>query len=92
LSPFLLGALAGMSFGGLTVAVRWATRRGADAEIGAFAATALAAVALAAAAVPSAVAGGIDTGTVAPFLALGLIAPGASQIALTSAVAHAGPS
>lgn len=88
----LFAALAGVSFGALTVAVRWGTRHGADPEIGALVATTLGFAACAIVAAPSVTAHGIDVGPLLPFLAVGLIAPGASQIVLTLAVGHAGPS
>jgi drug/metabolite transporter (DMT)-like permease len=46
----------------------------------------------AAVALPSAVTDGVDPGELWPFFAAGLIVPGASQILLTLAVRHAGPS
>jgi drug/metabolite transporter (DMT)-like permease len=88
----LLAAFAGASFGALAVAVRWGLGRGADPEVGALVAATLAVVASAIAATPSLATRGVDTGALWPFLAAGLIAPGASQIFLTVAVRHAGPS
>jgi uncharacterized membrane protein len=84
--------LAGASFGALTVAVRWGLYRAAEPEVGALVAAALGAFASAAAAAPSAAAQGLDIGKLWPFLAAGLIAPGASQVFLTLAVRHAGAS
>lgn len=88
----LLAASAGVSFGALTVAVRWGILRGANPEIGALVAATLGVALSGIVAAPSIAAGGIDTGALLPFLAAGLIAPGTSQIVLTSAVSHAGAS
>jgi drug/metabolite transporter (DMT)-like permease len=88
----VLAVLAGASFGALAVAVRWGLYRAAEPEVGALVAAALGAVASAAAAAPSAAAQGLDIGKLWPFLAAGLIAPGASQVFLTLAVRHAGAS
>lgn len=87
----LLAALAGASFGGLTVAVQWGIRRCADLEVGAFIAVAIGAIAVAVVSVPSAAAAGIDVGGLLPFFGAGLLAPGASQIMMTLAVRNAGP-
>jgi drug/metabolite transporter (DMT)-like permease len=88
----LLAAVAGASFGALAVAVRWGLRRDVDPEVGALIATALAAAASLILAAPSLAADGVDGGALMPFVAAGLIAPGASQIVLTFAVGDAGPS
>jgi drug/metabolite transporter (DMT)-like permease len=88
----LLAAIAGASFGALTVAVRWGLHRSADAEVGALAATAVGVAASAAMAAPSAASYRFDVAALWPFVAAGAIAPGASQIALTLAVRHAGAS
>jgi uncharacterized membrane protein len=88
----LLAALAGASFGALAVAVRWGLRRGADPELGALVAATIGAVASTALAAPSAAASGVELSELWPFFVAGLIAPGASQIFLTLAVRHAGPS
>jgi drug/metabolite transporter (DMT)-like permease len=87
-----LAALAGFSFGALAVAVRWGLGRGVDAELGALVAAAIGAAVSCAVAVPAAARHGVDLGRLWPFLAVGLIAPGASQVFLTLAVRHAGPS
>jgi drug/metabolite transporter (DMT)-like permease len=92
MSAAALAALAGVSFGALAVAVRWGLRRGADPEVGALVAAVVGVVASAAVAAPSATTRGVDTGELWPFFAVGLIAPGASQIILTLAVRYAGPS
>lgn len=91
MAAVLLAALAGASFGALTVAVRWGIRRRGDPDVGALVAATVGVFSSAIVAAPSA-ARGVDLGELWPFLAAGLIAPGASQIFLTRAVRHAGPS
>jgi drug/metabolite transporter (DMT)-like permease len=86
------GSLAGAAFGALTVAVRWGTDRGADPQAGMLVAVAVGLAASAGVAAPSIATHGLDVGPLVPFLAAGLLAPGASQILLTLAVGHAGPS
>jgi drug/metabolite transporter (DMT)-like permease len=88
----LLAALAGASFGALTVAVQWGIRRCPEPGVGALVAVTIAVIASAIVAAPSAAAQGVDVGELWPFFIAGLIAPGASQISLTLAVRHAGPS
>ena len=63
-----------------------------DSHIGALAAAIVGFVATAVVAAPSAVSHGVEAGELWPFFAAGLMAPGASQIFLTLAVRHAGPS
>jgi drug/metabolite transporter (DMT)-like permease len=92
MTTVLLAASAGASFGALTVAVRWGIGRGADPEVGALVAVTVGVALIGIVAAPSIAAAGIDSGALLPFLAAGLIAPGVSQILLTSAVSHAGPS
>jgi drug/metabolite transporter (DMT)-like permease len=87
-----LAALAGASFGALTVAVRWGIARGGDPEVGILVAATIGLSVAAAAAVPSVAAHGVEVRPLLPFLGAGVIAPGASQIALTGAVRDAGPS
>ena len=92
MSSVLLAAVAGLCLGALAVAVRWGLERGVSAEAGALCAAASGAAAGVVAALPSAVHDGVDLGQLWPFFAVGLLAPGASQICLTLAVRHAGPS
>ena len=87
-----LAALAGASFGALTVATRWGMRRSTNPELGALVAATVGAGVTAIIAAPSVAAYTTDSGALLPFLAAGLLAPGASQILLTAAVKHAGPS
>jgi drug/metabolite transporter (DMT)-like permease len=89
--------VAGFAFGALSVAVR-AGLSGVDSpEIGAFAATAFAAALCAAVAGVGAVAGGVGAvaggirvGALWPYLVVGGLAPGVSQLCLTFAVRSAG--
>lgn len=87
----LLGLLAGALFGAMTVAVRAGLGRGGDPAVGSvvIASTALAVALLLA--VPSA-AGGVPVAELWPFLAVGFLVPGVSQIVFVLAVRHAGPS
>jgi drug/metabolite transporter (DMT)-like permease len=83
-------AVAGLAFGSLSVAVR-AGLSGADSpELGAFAATAFGAALCAAIGAFHALAGGIRLGTLWPYLIVGGLAPGGSQLCLTFAVRSAG--
>jgi drug/metabolite transporter (DMT)-like permease len=84
----LFGALAGAGFGALMVAVRHGLTRGVDPFAGAVAMAGLAAVA----AVPSLVVEETGWSDLWPYLIVGLIAPGASQLILIMAVRDAGPS
>jgi len=88
----LFGALAGLGFGLLAVAVRDALRRGGDAEVGA---VVLATVALAVAAGAAAVAGNLShvrVGDLWQFFLIGLLVPGSSQILFIQSIRLAGPS
>jgi drug/metabolite transporter (DMT)-like permease len=78
-------------FGAMTVVLRFALRRAPGAELGAFATTVTAlAVALVALALSPSGAG--DTGGLALFALVGMLAPGGSQLLFTMAVRDAGPS
>lgn len=83
-------AVAGFAFGALSVAVRAGLSGGGSPELGAFAATAFGAVLCAAASGLGAVPGGVRLGTLWPYLVVGGLAPGVSQICLTFAVHSAG--
>jgi drug/metabolite transporter (DMT)-like permease len=88
----LFGALAGAGFGALMVAVRHGLKRGVDPFAGAVAMAAVAAVVAVVAAIPSLVVEEASWWDLWPFLIVGLIAPGASQLILIMAVRDAGPS
>jgi probable blue pigment (indigoidine) exporter len=83
-------AIAGLAFGSLSVAVRAGLSGGGCPEVGAFAATACAAALCAAIGGLSALAGSTRLGTLWPYLIVGGLAPGVSQICLTFAVRSAG--
>jgi drug/metabolite transporter (DMT)-like permease len=85
-----LAALAGAAFGALAVAVRGGLRQGVQPALGAIAATAVALVVSTALTALSGVSAP-DMATLWPFVAVGALAPGASQILLTLAVENAGP-
>ncbi len=75
-------------FGAMTVALRFALARVADAEVGALW-TIVAAFVIT---LPFAAAGDVDLGGIWPFLLAGVLGPGASQLLFTLAVRDAGPS
>lgn len=83
-------AVAGLAFGALSVAVRAGLSEAESPELGAFAATAFGAALCATVAVLGQPAGGIKVGTLWPYLIVGGLAPGVSQICLTFAVRSAG--
>jgi drug/metabolite transporter (DMT)-like permease len=88
----LFGALAGLGFGLLAVAIRVALRRGGDVEVGALVVASLAfLVSLAAAAAHGDLAH-VDLGELWPFALIGFLVPGASQIVFIQSVRLAGPS
>ena len=83
---------AGAAFGSLTVAVRFGLDRSGDPQLGALTVALVSVLAAVGLAAPSVARSGIDLETLWPFLAVGLLAPGASQLFLTLAVRDAGPS
>jgi drug/metabolite transporter (DMT)-like permease len=89
----LLGCLAGIAFGAMTVAVRFGLRHGARPEAGALAASLVGAAIAAAAALVSGVSpAGFAEGRVWVFLLIGAFVPGISQAFFVAAVRDAGPS
>jgi drug/metabolite transporter (DMT)-like permease len=84
----LLAVTSAFLFGAMTVAIRLALRRGADAEAGALF-TVLTALVIT---LPFALAQERDPAGVWPFLLAGLLGPGLSQLLFTLAVREAGPS
>ena len=88
----LLGLLAGVLFGAMTVAVRAGLLRGGDSALGGVVITGSAFVIAAALAVPSVAAEGLDLDTLLPFAAIGFFVPGLSQLLFILAVRYAGPS
>jgi drug/metabolite transporter (DMT)-like permease len=87
MAAVLLALASAAFFGALAVAIRLATRRGADPEAGALATTAISLVACGSAAL--AIGGDIEG--LWPFVLAGMIAPGASQILFFRAVRDIGP-
>jgi drug/metabolite transporter (DMT)-like permease len=83
---------AGAAFGSLTVAMRFGLDRSTDPQLGTLAVALVAVLVSGGLAAPSVAGSGIDLETLWPFLAVGLLAPGASQLFLTLAVRDAGPS
>lgn len=88
----LFGALAGALFGALAVAVRGGLRRGADPEVGAIVVVGVGLAVTVVLAIPSMVGEHVSLGDLWPFVLVGVLAPGASQILLILAVRDAGPS
>lgn len=89
----LLALLSAVSFGAMTVAVRFGLRACPDPELGALATTTIAFLVVAAAAGAREGAGVLAQPRALAFFALaGLIAPGLSQLLFTRAVREAGPS
>ena len=75
----VFGVLSGALFGVFTLAVRSGLTRGADPEVGAFVITGLGFLVGALLALPELV-GGAGVADLWPFLAVGAVVPGASQI------------
>jgi drug/metabolite transporter (DMT)-like permease len=88
----LLGLLAGALFGAMTVAVRIGLVRGGDPAVGSLVIASTATGVALALAAPSALSTGIALGELWPFLAIGFIVPGWSQILFILAVRYAGAS
>jgi drug/metabolite transporter (DMT)-like permease len=84
----VLALVSAALFGAMTVALRFALARGADAETGALLTIATAFLV----ALPFALAAGGDVVGLWPFALAGLLGPGLSQILFTLAVRDAGPS
>ena len=89
----MLALCSAALFGGMSVALRLALVREANAEMGAALTIVPAfAIAVAAALVEAARHGPPDLGSVWPFALAGIVAPGGSQILFTLAIRDAGPS
>jgi drug/metabolite transporter (DMT)-like permease len=88
----VFAAVAGALFGALAVAVRNGLRRGGDPEVGAIVVAGVALAVSAVVALPSAVVDGVHPRELWPFLLVGALAPGASQILFIVAIRDAGPS
>jgi S-adenosylmethionine uptake transporter len=88
----LFGVLAGLGFGLLAVAVRGALRRGGDAEVGAVVVAVLAFSVACAAALVAGDGSDVRVGDLWPFVLIGFLVPGGSQIVFIQSVRLAGPS
>jgi len=86
----LFGVLAGVCFGAMAVTVRLGLRSGVEPELGAAAASAIAVMITALLAL--AAWSGVHPGQLWPFLLIGMLVPGASQILFVTSVRDAGPS
>jgi drug/metabolite transporter (DMT)-like permease len=86
----LFGALSGVFFGALAVTVRIALRSGAEPEAGA--AIAAATAFLGSAALALAAWSSVRPGQLWPFVLVGMLVPGASQILFVLAIRDVGPS
>jgi len=86
----LFGVLAGVCFGAMAVTVRTGLRGGVEPELGA--ATASAIAFLITAVLALAAWSNLRAGQLWPFLLIGMLVPGASQILFVTSVRDAGPS
>ena len=86
----VFGVLSGVCFGALAVTVRIALRSGVQPELGAAMTSAIAFLITAALALGAW--SGVRPGQLWPFLLIGMLVPGASQIFFVTAVRDAGPS
>ena len=84
----LLAITSAFLFGAMTVAIRFALARGAEAKAGAL----FTVVVALGVTLPFTIVEGIDVSEVWPFLLAGLLGPGLSQLLFTLAVREAGPS
>jgi drug/metabolite transporter (DMT)-like permease len=91
-SAVLFGALAGALFGALAVAVRYGLHRGGDPEVGAIVVAGVGLAVSAVVAIPSAIVDAVHPADLWPFLLIGGLVPGVSQILFILAVRDAGPS
>lgn len=85
----IFAALAGLLFGLVTVAVRYAFMRGGDAVLGAAAIPCVAAVIALVIALPS-LAEGVGGQELLPFVGIGLFVPGIAQLVFVTSVREAG--
>jgi drug/metabolite transporter (DMT)-like permease len=91
-SAVVFGALSGVLFGAMAVAVRTGLRQGADPKVGAVVVTGVAVLVSVAAAIPAAALETVEPGDLWPFAVAGALVPGCSQILFMIAVRDAGPS
>ena len=88
----LFAALAGMLFGVFAVVIRRGLQRGGDPEVGAVVVTGIGVLTSALLAIPSVSAGDVHPGDLWPFLLIGALVPGATQILFIVAIRDIGPS
>jgi drug/metabolite transporter (DMT)-like permease len=91
-SAVFFGALAGALFGALAVAVRYGLQRGGDPEVGAVVVGGVSLAVSVLVAIPSVVIDEVRPADLWPFLLIGGLVPGASQILFILAIRDAGPS
>lgn len=87
----LFAALAGALFGALALAVRHGLRRGGDPEVGAIVIAGAGLAVAAVAAIPSLIVDEVHPADLWPFLLVGVLVPGVTQILFILAVRDAGP-
>jgi drug/metabolite transporter (DMT)-like permease len=92
LGAVLFAALAGMLFGVFAVVIRRGLQRGGDPELGAVVVTGIGVLVSALLAIPSVSAGDVHAGDLWPFVLIGALVPGATQILFIVAIRDIGPS
>jgi drug/metabolite transporter (DMT)-like permease len=92
LGAVLFGALAGVLFGVFAVVIRRGLQRGGHPEIGAVVVTGIGFLVSALLAIESVTAGDAHPGELWPFLLIGALVPGATQILFIVAIRDIGPS
>jgi drug/metabolite transporter (DMT)-like permease len=92
LGAVLFAALAGVLFGVFAVVIRTGLQRGGDPEVGAVVVTGIGVLTSALLAIPSVSAGDVHPGDLWPFLLIGALVPGATQILFIVAIRDIGPS
>jgi drug/metabolite transporter (DMT)-like permease len=88
----LFAGLAGVLFGAFAVVIRRGLQRGGHPELGAVVVTGIGTVISALLAVPSITNGDVHPGDLWPFLLIGALVPGATQILFIVAIRDIGPS
>ena len=88
----LFAALAGVLFGAFAVVIRRGLQRGGDPELGAVVVTGIGTAVAALLAIRSIAAGEVHPGDLWPFLLIGALVPGVTQILFIVAIRDIGPS
>jgi drug/metabolite transporter (DMT)-like permease len=88
----LFAGLAGLLFGAFAVVIRGGLQRGGDPELGAVVVTGIGTLVSALLAIPSIANGDVHPGDLWPFLLIGALVPGATQILFIVAIRDIGPS